>query len=306
MNKVTPSKPTLVESGRVNTPLKATHPDYGLSEMDLLKLHQRLATTLKPSDLINRLFSWLSQYQLVSGIEYLEPLDNRTLIAGSSKLHKAQYIIRLEDRYLGELTISSQKKFIEVDILTHEQAISCLIHHLKNALDYQALEKVAFHDSLTGVMNRTSMDELLPKEVGRAQRHCYDLSVVMVDIDNFKVINDEAGHIMGDHILRHVSRTIKNQLRTSDLLFRYGGDEFFIILPNADLPGANKVAQQIINSMGRDLDKNLALTTVPKLSIGVTHYRPDEHHEELVCRVDSALYEAKKNGRNCIISKKAD
>ncbi|WP_461519699.1 GGDEF domain-containing protein [Porticoccus sp.] len=305
MNTATSTKPTSVESMRVNTTSKTTLPDSDLSGMDLLKLHQQLATTLKPSDLINRLFSWLSQYQLVSGIEYLEPLDNRTLISGSSKPHKAQYIIRLEDRYLGELTISNQKKFTEVDILAHEQAISCLIHHLKNALDYQALEKVAFHDSLTGVMNRTSMDELLPKEVGRAQRHCYDLSVVMVDIDNFKVINDEAGHLMGDHILRHVSRTIKNQLRTSDLLFRYGGDEFFLILPNTDLPGANKAAQQIINSMGRDFDKNLALTTAPKLSIGVTHYRPGEHHEELVYRVDSALYEAKKNGRNCIISKTA-
>lgn len=306
MNKVTHTKPTLVESGRVSTSSITPLPDYSLSGMDLLILHQRLASTLKPSDLINRLFSWLSQYQLVSGIEYLEPLDNRTFISGSSKQHKAQYIIRLEDRYLGELTISSQKRFTDVDILAHEQAISCLILHLKNALDYQALEKVAFHDSLTGVMNRTSMDELLPKEVGRAQRHRYALSVVMLDIDNFKGINDEAGHLMGDQILRHVSLTIKNQLRTSDLLFRYGGDEFFLILPNADLSGASKVAQQIINSMRTDLDKNLALTTTPKLSIGVTNYRPGEHHEELVYRVDSALYEAKKNGRNCIVSKTAD
>jgi diguanylate cyclase (GGDEF)-like protein len=271
-----------------------------LTEGCLLQLHQRLQGTLDTGTLINRFFSWLNEQQLVGGIEYTHPDENLALFVGAKKQHKAHYVLRLEQHYLGEITITGEKNFTEQDLFTQEQSIGVLVHYLKNAIAHQALEKVAFHDSLTGVMNRTALDELLPKETKRAQRYGYNLSVLMIDIDHFKSINDCIGHIGGDIILKQVSQAIQSQLRNSDLPFRYGGDEFLLILPNTHLEGAHQAANQIMTSLNKAMSDTSDQEVSPKLSIGAASYQHGESHEELIRRVDIALYEAKNNGRNCI------
>ena len=276
--------------------------DQLLSERDQLKLHQRLLGTLDLGVLINRFFGWLSERQLVSGIKYTHPVNNTSLATGNTKPHKAKYMLRLEQHYFGELSITSQKKFSEQDLLTHEQSIGIIIHYLKNALDHQSLEKIAFHDALTGVMNRTALEELLPKEIERAQRYQFDLAMMMIDIDHFKAINDCVGHMGGDEILRHVSAAIKSQLRKSDLPFRYGGDEFLLILPNTDLAGAQKAAEHIMETLNKEVSEIPSCSVSPKLSIGLATYQHGENYEDLIRRVDSALYDSKNNGRNCISS----
>ena len=105
------------------------------------------------------------------------------------------------------------------DLFTQEQSIGVLVHYLKNAIAHQALEKVAFHDSLTGVMNRTALDELLPKETKRAQRYGYSLSLLMIDIDHFKSINDRIGHIGGDAILKQSHKQFKPSFVTQTFPF---------------------------------------------------------------------------------------
>ncbi|MEH6469196.1 MAG: GGDEF domain-containing protein [Porticoccus sp.] len=271
-----------------------------LTEGSLLQLHQQLQGTLDTGTLINRFFSWLSEQQLAGGVEYIHPDENLALSAGTKKHHQAHYVLRLEQHYLGEITITSQKRFIEQGLFTQEQSIGVLVHYLKNSIAHQALEKVAFHDSLTGVMNRTALDELLPKETKRAQRYGYNLSVLMIDIDHFKSINDCIGHMGGDLILQQVSQAIQSQLRNSDLPFRYGGDEFLLILPNTHLEGAHQAANQIMASLNKAMSETSDQEVSPKLSIGVASYQHGESHEELIRRVDIALYEAKNNGRNCI------
>ena len=271
-----------------------------LSERDQLKLHQRLLGTLEIGTLINRFFGWLSEQQQVTGIEYIHPVENITLAAGNAKKHKAKYMLRLEQQYFGEINITSHKRFSEQDLLTHEQSLGIVIHYLKNAIDHQSLEKIAFHDVLTGVMNRTALEELLPKEAERAQRYSFDLSVMMIDIDHFKIINDSIGHMGGDEILRNVATAIKSQLRKSDMPFRYGGDEFLLILPNTDLVGAHKAAKRIMESLNKEVAEIPNCPVSPKLSIGIAAYQQGESHEDLIRRVDNALYDSKKNGRNCI------
>lgn len=271
-----------------------------LAEGNLLQLHQRLAGTLDPGTLINRFFGWLSELQLIGDIEYSYPDENLAFSAGSRKPHKVHYVLRLEQQYLGEISITSQKRFEEQALFTQGQSIGVLVHYLKNSIAHQALEKVAFHDSLTGVMNRTALDELLPKETKRAQRYGYSLSLMMIDIDHFKSINDCIGHIGGDAILRQVAQSIKGQLRDSDLPFRYGGDEFLLILPNTSLEGAHQAANQIMASLDKTMTEASNQAISPRLSIGIASYQHGESYEELIRRVDSALYDAKKNGRNCI------
>ncbi|MFT7300870.1 MAG: diguanylate cyclase (GGDEF)-like protein [Porticoccus sp.] len=271
-----------------------------LTDECLLKLHQRLQGTLDTGTLINRFFSWLGEQQLVGGIEYIHPDEDLALSAGSKKHHNVHYVLRLEKNYLGEITITRQTRFFEQDLFTQEQSIDVLVHYLKNAIAHQALEKVASHDSLTGIMNRTALDELLPKETKRAQRYGNSLSLLMIDIDNFKSINDRIGHIGGDAILKQVSQAIQSQLRNSDLLFRYGGDEFLLILPNTHIDGAHKAAQQIMVTLNKVMVEVTNQKISPKLSIGVATYQQGESYEKLIRRVDIALYEAKNNGRNCI------
>lgn len=283
-----------------SAPIESVESHQLLSEREQLQLHQRLLGTLDTCTLINRFFGWLSEKQLVGGIDYLHPVENITFSAGSTKAHKANYMLRLEQNYLGQITISSSKKFTEQDLLTHEQSMGIIVHYLKNAIDHQSLEKVAFQDGLTGVMNRTALEELLPKEAERAQRYNFDLAVMMIDIDHFKSINDSIGHMGGDEVLRHVSKAIQSQLRKSDLPFRYGGDEFLLVLPNTDLDGAHKAAKRIMDSLNKEVSEIPNCPVSPNLSIGIAAYRPGETDEELIRRVDNALYEAKNNGRNCI------
>ena len=174
------------------------------------------------------------------------------------------------------------------------------VHYLRNALDYLELEKVAFRDSLTSVMNRTALDELLPKEVDRAQRYDYELSVMMVDIDHFKEINDRVGHLGGDQVLCEVSRVLRSNMRSSDLTFRYGGDEFLVIMPSTNLAGARTAAGQIMAALqAQQLEVN-GQKVEPRMSIGVVSRQLGESPEDLLERADDALYDAKKAGRNCI------
>lgn len=271
-----------------------------ISDKNQLRLHQKLQGSLDLGSLINHFFVWLSEQQPLGSVEYVYPDEDISLLSGSLRAHQAHYTLRLQKRYLGELTISSQKRFSEQDLFVHEQSIGCLAHYLKNALDFRAMEKMAFYDALTGVMNRKSLDELLPKETKRAERHGYDLSVMMIDIDNFKIINDRVGHIGGDQILKHASKAIRQVLRISDLPFRFGGDEFVLLLPNTDLVGARSAAKQIVASLGNSAVEINNHSITPRVSIGLASYRHGEHHEELIRRADQALYDAKKNGRNCI------
>jgi diguanylate cyclase (GGDEF)-like protein len=300
MEKVASIKTANMATKRAPSAPQEPVSDLPLSERGQLKLHQRLLGTLEIGTLINRFFGWLSEQQQITGIEYIHPVENITLAAGSPKKHKAKYMLRLEQHYFGEIIITSQKRFSEQDLLTHEQSLGIVIHYLKNAIDHQSLEKIAFHDALTGVMNRTALEELLPKEAERAQRYNFDLSVMMIDIDHFKTINDCIGHMGGDEILRHVSTAIKSQLRKSDMPFRYGGDEFLLILPNTDLVGAHQAATRIMASLNKEVAEIPNCPVSPKLSIGIAAYQQGESHEDLLRRVDNALYDSKNNGRNCI------
>ncbi|KKL46819.1 hypothetical protein LCGC14_2341740 [marine sediment metagenome] len=168
-------------------------------------------------------------------------------------------------------------------------------------LNQQALHKQAITDELTGLFNRNHLNMVLSQEIARERRYGKRFGLLLIDIDHFKKINDCVGHVGGDVILQQVSQAIKSQLRSSDLPFRYGGDEFLLILPNTHLEGAHQAANQIMTSLNKAMSDTSDQEVSPKLSIGAASYRHGESHEELIRRVDIALYEAKNNGRNCIV-----
>ncbi len=161
------------------------------------------------------------------------------------------------------------------------------------------LEQISITDPLTGLYNRRYMFQRLNESISRAQRHHEPLSVVVIDLDHFKRINDSMGHLYGDTVLQELSGLSGNHLRESDVLCRFGGEEFVIVLPNTDSDGARDVAERIRVSFQERFRSVPALSIT--LSAGVTTMtmnHPPDAGEILLSEADRAMYEAKVTGRN--------
>lgn len=163
----------------------------------------------------------------------------------------------------------------------------------------QKLQKLATTDGLTKLYNSRSFYSQLELEVDRYNRYKHPLSLLLLDIDNFKEFNDTFGHLEGDKVLVRFSQIIKSCLRINDSAYRYGGEEFTVILPETNGDEAKTVAQRIRASLEIEKftpvpDKNAKIT----ISIGVTQYFPKEELSSFIRRADKAMYLSKKNGRN--------
>ena len=163
----------------------------------------------------------------------------------------------------------------------------------------QKLQKLATTDGLTKLYNSRSFYSQLELEVDRYNRYKHPLSLLLLDIDNFKEFNDNFGHLEGDKVLVRFSQIIKSCLRTNDSAYRYGGEEFTVILPETNGDEAKTVAQRIRSSLETEKfkpipDRNAKIT----ISIGVTQYFPKEELSAFIRRADKAMYLSKKNGRN--------
>lgn len=164
------------------------------------------------------------------------------------------------------------------------------------------LEAMATTDKLTGLASRHAYDILIDQALRDARRLNQPLSVVMVDADHFKSVNDEAGHLAGDRVLVGIANAIRASLRSSDLICRWGGDEFLVVLRNCDLFNAERLGETI-----RQTVENAAFSfngnTIPvTVSIGIAVLRADDSADTFIGRADAALYSAKQDGRNVIRS----
>jgi diguanylate cyclase (GGDEF)-like protein len=166
-------------------------------------------------------------------------------------------------------------------------------------------EKQSMTDPLTGLYNRRSMEQLLEREVALSERHGHPLSLVMIDMDHFKQINDGHGHAAGDHMLKAFADCVRITLRRTDLAFRFGGDEFVICLPQTPIAQAQQVVQKLRQAFAAvDFTDAVAnLDHHPTLSIGVAE-RSKAHNvltlSALLAAADQALYDAKADDRNCV------
>jgi diguanylate cyclase (GGDEF)-like protein len=159
----------------------------------------------------------------------------------------------------------------------------------------QKLENLATTDSLTQVNNRYKINAEIDKHIARSKRYGEPFSILMLDIDHFKQVNDTYGHYVGDVVLKDLSKIVKHNIRQVDSFGRWGGEEFILILENTQKESAIQIAEKI-----RDI---ISITTIADhykitVSIGVSEYQQDELKSALLQRVDTALYEAKENGRN--------
>ncbi|TQV87589.1 transporter substrate-binding domain-containing diguanylate cyclase [Aliikangiella coralliicola] len=157
------------------------------------------------------------------------------------------------------------------------------------------LELLSVTDPLTNVYNRLKMDEAFTQEIEKSKRYHSPLSVIMLDVDHFKNINDEYGHVVGDGVLKKIAQTIQSNLRTNDFLGRWGGEEFLIICPSTDIDKAQLVAKKLRSTLANTEFSPLGKVTA---SFGVAGWENGESQESIISRADSALYRAKDSGRN--------
>lgn len=157
------------------------------------------------------------------------------------------------------------------------------------------------HDALTGALNRKGLDEALGKEIGRVQRQGGTLSLALLDIDNFKKLNDNLGHFVGDAALVHLVKVVKETLRPQDTLARYGGEEFVVLLPNTSIDDAVAAMTRVQRELTRKFFLNKNDRVLITFSCGVAETRSDEDAYEAMKRADAAMYLAKRAGKNRVI-----
>ena len=166
-------------------------------------------------------------------------------------------------------------------------------------IDKEETAKKAYTDGLTGVANRNKFEEVFEYEFNKTLRYKEPLSIAILDIDHFKLVNDNFGHLIGDEVLVCLAQTLQKSIRISDFFARWGGEEFVLLFPATDLKNAVLSAEKF-RKIGEDIKhENVGKVTI---SVGLSQYKEGDTLESMLQRADKALYEAKNSGRNCVKS----
>lgn len=262
------------------------------------QLVSRLMGSLELDALIQAFAESASQYFDCAGVTFLAPEAGEALEHGELAEHHAQYGLTFKGEALGSLTLHARRPFSAGDLALAEQCIGLLITPLCNALKYEAALREARTDPLTQLLNRSTMEQSLSRELGLARRHGEEFCVVTVDLDEFKTVNDAFGHAAGDAVLRDLAMLLRRCGRESDLIYRTGGDEFVIALSHTSLAGARLLAERLRRAVGRNVFRHNGEELPVYVSIGVTALVDHDTVDSLLERADEALYEAKRSGRN--------
>jgi two-component system chemotaxis family response regulator WspR len=221
--------------------------------------------------------------------DYLIKLPDKIELIARIRYHSRAYLNQLQRDEAYRALRESQKQ-----LLASNTALIALNREMEEA--NRMISELARYDTLTGLVNRRVLDEELEREALRCQRQTRALTVIMLDIDNFKFVNDTFGHAMGDHVLRNLGKFFATQMRPYDLISRYGGEEFLILLSETDIDAAVEIAERI--RMGLSELVILGYPDSITASFGVATMPPGESPNQLVSHADLALYRAKEKGRN--------
>lgn len=269
-----------------------------------LQLSCLLQTTLELPQILQLFFDSMRQQLAIDGLTYRNDKLITSIELGKNTRNNCHYQLLTQQDALGELSFSRDKRFAERELQLLETLISCLICPIRNALLYREAVQSALRDPLTGAGNRLALENTLDRDIALATRHQLPLSILAVDIDKFKAINDSYGHSAGDCVLKDVVKLLGHGCRETDSTYRayrFGGEEFVLILNNTDTAGAMVVAERIrqyIEGMTTTYDNTELKVTV---SIGVATLLPGETMSTLFTRADKALYRAKNQGRNQVV-----
>ncbi|MFJ3157176.1 GGDEF domain-containing protein [Pseudomonas protegens] len=262
------------------------------------QLGLQLQTSLEPQRILGLFFREVQRLVPLDALQYQHTPSDLRLEFGQRGHHSISYSMSHEGEPMGELVFRRNQRFSESEQGSLESLLSTLLYPMRNALLYRAATRSALRDPLTDTGNRISMDQTLQREIEMARRHLLPLSLLMLDIDHFKRINDNHGHSAGDQVLKAVAAAIKGQLRNVDMVFRFGGEEFLILLSNTGREAAAMVGERLRHAAQAQDYRADGQPIELTVSLGCSTLLPGESAESLLRRADSALYVAKREGRN--------
>jgi len=298
----------VISNGRNPAPVVLSPaPAPSLSTEQLLEakltLARALQRSLEPSRVGEYFFRFMQPLVTVTGMKLeMDAGIDESWQFGRDSLHSCNYRLNPGDEFIGSITFYRAKRFSEAEQSELESLLALLIMPLNNAVQYHKALKMTLIDPLTGLGNRIALDHSLGRDLRLAQRFNTPFSLLIIDIDHFKLINDRFGHRCGDEVLKAVATALSSACRSSDACYRYGGEEFLVLLPATSGEGAKIIAARILELItSLKIERDLQLIT-PTVSIGIasTNESDLEGTSELFERADKALYRAKSDGRNCI------
>jgi diguanylate cyclase (GGDEF)-like protein len=230
-----------------------------------------------------------------------EEVDNEQGILAFDDEDLLSYSL-MDDRCMGRMYILPERKMLPhhneiLDIIVKTLGVA-----LKNYINIKRLEGDVALDPLTGCYNRREFDRLVGHHIAGAKRYDRDLSVIMLDVDHFKQVNDTYGHLAGDAVLKSISEAVFSAIRKGDYLARYGGEEFMVVLPDTKMPRAIELSERlrvVIENLEISLPDGQKIRKTA--SFGVATLREHDGRESLVQAADTRLYEAKAAGRNRVM-----
>jgi diguanylate cyclase (GGDEF)-like protein len=268
----------------------------------ILNLSGKLQTTLEVDSVIELFANTLQKQFQYDTFNYRNKEKDIDILYGEvTGRNRLEYDLNILDTALGHVAISRTSRYKKREIEQIENLLAALLYPLRNALLYRAAIQCAFIDSLTGVKNRSAFDANFSRDIEFNRRKHGDLSLLVLDVDFFKKINDQYGHAVGDQVLKEIATTVEHTIRSSDALYRYGGEEFVVVLNDTNIAGAKLLAKRIRHNVeGLDIKSLQGLTIT--LSVGVSAMLDQDTPKSLFERADAALYQAKANGRNQVFT----
>ncbi len=233
----------------------------------------------------NGFFSFNSVEDTTTWIQKIVKLNeiDRVVKIENSKGEDRVFIVNIDDyEHKGEHYVVS---FTDITELKEKS----------NLLEYQAT-----HDQLTGLFNRQKFNEIFLKEIKRDKRYDNALSIIIFDIDDFKIFNDSFGHNVGDEVLKIISEIVLKSVREHDTIVRWGGEEFLVLLPQTEIEGAIHVAEKIRSTI--ESYESIDIPRKITASFGVTKLQKDDDENSVIKKADEALYMAKEKGKNVVVS----
>ncbi|RUO73330.1 GGDEF domain-containing protein [Idiomarina ramblicola] len=260
-------------------------------------LSERLQTSLDLHQVLSIYAEYMLQRLPVSALQFISD-DQIINVVGDYENRESEFSVMLyaDKEYLGQMVYQFKRPPSYVNKVRLEQMHRLLTFPLRNAIQFSRLRKVAVRDHLTGLGNRALLDETLEHLSARLKRdNNQSHSVMLLDMDGFKAVNDRHGHQQGDEVLKQFGRLLQQQLRDTDRVFRYGGDEFVLILENTQAEQAEEIFSRIRNALNNDI--NLATFNIG-VSAGSLVMESFHSPQDIIDEADRRLYAAKVAGKD--------